>query len=76
MNWTKELPTKDGYYWWRKYKFKSNSIYYVFNRDGVVMCRWAHSGLYDKETVKEVGGEWYGPLVGPDDGGEILDSIK
>lgn len=94
MNWTKELPTKWGYYWHRKNQYKQESIYYVFfdhdesiakenaNRSEplsryesilavkpenvVLYCRWAHEGLYDKQTLEKVGGEWFGPLNPPE----------
>lgn len=90
MNWTKTLPTKSGYYWWRKYNHKSESIYYVFYdleqsiakenltrteplssydpitkvqpENRVFYCRWCHEGLYDKQKLEDVGGEWYGPI--------------
>ncbi len=48
QDWSKTLPTTAGYYWWRPYLWKSVSIYKVFVVDGVVWCRWAHDGLYDK----------------------------
>lgn len=66
MNWTKKLPDKSGHYWWRKNRYKSNSMYYVFDEDGVWYCRWCSAGLYDKRTLSEVGGEWFGPLRSPD----------
>jgi len=30
MDWTTTKPTQSGYYWWRKNKYKAESIYYVF----------------------------------------------
>lgn len=74
LNWTKELPSKLGYYWWRPYKYKSHSIYFVFQGyngvtgkyEGDFYCRWCHQGLYDKQIVKEVKGEWYGPIQEPE----------
>lgn len=64
--WTKNLPTESGYYWWRKYKYKNHSIYYVFVRGDIVYCRWAHEGLYDLQKVSDVNGEWLGPLTEPE----------
>ncbi len=31
MNWTTDLPKVDGYYWWRRNKYKQECIYYVFS---------------------------------------------
>ncbi len=60
-----------GYYWHRYNKYKAGSMYYVFERkNGTMYCRWSHEGLYDLETVKDVGGEWYGPLTLPE--GDVL----
>ena len=85
MIWTKILPNKPGYYWWRKNQYKSESIYYVFYdhaesvkgcsryesivnvkpENRVLYCRWTYEGLYDKQSLENVGGEWYGPLNPP-----------
>ena len=41
------------------------SIVNIKPENRVLFCRWAHEGLYDKQSLAEVGGEWYGPLKPP-----------
>lgn len=50
----------------RENKYKNENIYRVDIDviSNIVYCRvcW---GLWDREMVKEVGGEWFGPLKAP-----------
>lgn len=73
MNWTNELPAKQGYYWWRKNKFKTVIIRSVWNPHDpntevwdTWYCRHCCETLCDKEKVSDVGGEWYGPIIPPE----------
>lgn len=72
--WTKTPPSEPGYYWWRKYKYKNNGMFYVWREvTGLMYCRWLSSSLCDKQLVSEAGGEWIGPVIPPDDIDKVLD---
>lgn len=72
--WTKKLPTTAGYYWHRKNKYKHENIYFVFisleesvgKDENVLYCRCSGEQLSDRRRVKEVGGEWFGPIKPPE----------
>lgn len=66
--WTKKLPDKPGYYWWRRNKYKNEIILYVrrhetFNED-VWLCRRCDI-LADPTGFTDWVGEWFGPLAAP-----------
>jgi hypothetical protein len=74
QEWTKELPSKRGYYWWRRYKWKAIIILYVWQeQNGEWYCRDNREFPVDKVVLKDFtqethkGGEWIGPISEPAD---------
>lgn len=66
MNFTKTKPTLAGYYWNRRYRYKALVLYRVWGTDTKMLCRRIDlDTLCEKETLDEVGGEWYGPVEIP-----------
>ena len=60
--WTKEKPTKRGWYWWRRYKYKVEIILWIFELRGKLHVRDTRF-LTDAEPLDEWamainGGEW------------------
>lgn len=43
-----------------------DSILAVKPENRVLFCRWCHEGLYDKHSLEDVSGEWYGPIKPPE----------
>lgn len=68
MNWTTKTPTVNGYYWHRKGQHKAINMYFVMtNRkigEVVGACRRCDF-LSDLETISDLGGEWFGPIIAP-----------
>jgi hypothetical protein len=60
LNWTSAKPTKDGTYWYRAYKYKSNQSCEVRGK----IARFAFD-LHDYR-IEDMEGEWWGPLASPD----------
>ena len=63
--WTKQLPTKPGWYWWRRYRYKAVSMYYVHSDYPNTVAEYArecNGYLVDKERLVDIGGEWWGPI--------------
>ncbi len=64
MRWTKDRPTKEGHYLWRKTKrslARTYAQYWVEEDDGEIGC-WE----IQTATYWPTGGWWYGPLSYPD----------
>lgn len=57
MYWTKQLPTFNGWYWWRQDITQIGSMARVTDACLVAYGR--------RVPLEEVGGEWLGPLVPP-----------
>jgi len=66
MNWTRDKPTKDGYYWLRRREIKTKVVW-VWDTIGLPMVASCGSD-WDKE-ISELdntdSAEWYGPLEPP-----------
>ncbi len=61
MNWTRESPTKKGWYWLRQDKEETHLfIVYVIDAERMV----AAGSETEINPAQEVG-EWYGPLEPP-----------
>jgi len=66
MNWTKEKPTKQGYYWWRQYPSTKPRIAKVWGYDGE--CEYvAWMGTDNDSNLIDTEGEWFGPIEPPSD---------
>ena len=61
MNWTTELPTASGYYWWRASGSEEPCIVEVDTKRRTV----SSLGTDEAPSLDEMEGEWYGPLVLP-----------
>ncbi len=63
--WTRKLPTKEGWYWWRA--VKKNEPFVVHLGMTVRSCDIQESlctdYCEDQETPEELGGEWKGPIT-------------
>jgi hypothetical protein len=64
-HWSPVRPIRMGYYWWRRNRFKTDSIYYVFFAEGIWWARWCNEGLYDRQPLESICGEWDGPIQPP-----------
>lgn len=66
MNWTNQLPTATGYYWWRRYRYKAPVLFRVFPSLDRRICRRIDLNIpCDIQIVAELGGDWYGPITIP-----------
>ena len=65
MNWTKEKPTKDGFYWHRgSVEDEKPIVVSIFNGN----IQWpdgSESNILKDKSLE--GCEWYGPLKPPED---------
>lgn len=72
MNWTKEAPTKEGYYWFRWPSYGTPDQYEIAEARRVSPGKELHVRLFDSSgnefepLFKYPGGEWYGPLEPPE----------
>lgn len=69
MNWTKELPKKNGIYWWNggPYRKKAEIVEVwksSFSSLGFVVAR---PGTSEVLKTASLGGWWFGPLREPKD---------
>ena len=59
--WTKEKPTKEGWYWWRSGDIVGiHVLEFDGDEGGELVCMTT-----DGDTIEEMGGEWAGPLPEP-----------
>lgn len=68
MDWTKDRPTVEGFYWWRRNKYKATCMYSVFAYHGsevLLVRRHLGSTPCDPEPML-TDGEWHGPLKPPE----------
>jgi hypothetical protein len=67
MAWTKELPTKTGFYWWRRYRYKAVCMCYVWQDKASHIWYYRYCGdiLYDYHELASLNpqGDWWGPLT-------------
>ena len=61
MNWTTELPTASGHYWWREPGGQEPCIVEVDIKRRAV----SSLGTDEAPSLDEMEGEWYGPLLSP-----------
>lgn len=61
-HWTKELPTKQGWYWWRKNRYKAHLIVWVFQNDKGQLRGRDTRFLCESDPLEEWGGDWRGPV--------------
>lgn len=62
LRWAKDVPTRDGFYWWRGSERAVPDVVQVMGGASAV---WRF-GCDDSEPPAGLGGEWCGPLVPPD----------
>ena len=63
LRWTKGVPTKPGWYWWRCEGFTAHPIVvYVYHGRDELYVELPYAEL--KATLS-VGGEWAGPIEKP-----------
>jgi hypothetical protein len=67
MNWTKEFPTKPGWYWWRENPAGHSFVIYF---DDGFQCVYTGSSEIP-EYREEWTGERWGPIPAPDKDGKI-----
>lgn len=60
MTWTRDVPTKPGWYWWRDKQpgVIFLRIYLIYDFDGTLMVDEGE----EWKPVSDKGGEWQGPL--------------
>jgi hypothetical protein len=70
MNWTKKIPTKEGYYWINEHLPNGYIEIVYVSKDGVSRTGLDVEECFDKEkgffTFDSLDPEWYGPLQPPD----------
>ena len=60
--WTRNAPTKEGWYWWRRDQHALPGVAIVCSDlSGYYMNRTGHNSTFDH--VDDVIGEWLGPLT-------------
>lgn len=69
--WTAELPTEEGYYWWRIWGHPYQEVGYLYQDDDGDVGEWLwNTPLSDNSPFlvsrDRKGGEWYGPLEPPE----------
>lgn len=69
LNWTKKVPTKSGWYWWRRDISKGGVIVWV-DESGFV----PQNHLVPIYSAESFGGQWYGPLQEP--GGDAVENCR
>lgn len=73
MNWTREMPTEPGFYFWRQ-------TFQLDDNDWTVrhVCKWPGGGLATNDyrlaehtdgwtTPERIGGQWQGPIKPQED---------
>ncbi len=61
MTWTKDVPTKPGWYWRRTGEYKG--VVYVHEGERGLFCAVADMVQY----VHRIGCEWSGPIPAPEE---------
>jgi hypothetical protein len=68
MNWTRDRPTKTGWYWWRDPEYRENlpEVCKVYRDrfEAILRITWNDSSGADY-PVTDYDGEWAGPLEPP-----------
>lgn len=66
MKWTKELPTKPGFYWNRKDATDTNPlIWLIADEDGKLVLVWFYKDWAYDPLNESDGTEWAGPINPP-----------
>jgi hypothetical protein len=64
MNWTREKPTKPGWYWHRLMPHTERRVLHVFKLAGALVVD--HTKWSAPAKVEEYRGLWCGPIEEPD----------
>ena len=59
--WSRERPTKAGWYWWRSPTYLGVKMIYM-DENGVISDRGMLEKLNARSHEHPIGGEWQGPL--------------
>jgi hypothetical protein len=66
MNWTKELPTKTGYYWFRAMPPQLVTVVEIDTKGGQWLAYFPGWEIpYQKDDAGLQNAEWFGPLEPP-----------
>jgi hypothetical protein len=65
LKYTKQLPTKNGFYWHRRYRYKSESVLQLCGGRIVGSAYFPEAGKGGPYTPADLGGEWAGPIPWP-----------
>lgn len=73
LTWTREVPARPGWYWWRDQEGEKFVVdVWKTSADGcfrVSCCRDYKPGGRSIELYADLGGEWSGPIPAPDEPG-------
>jgi len=64
MRYTEELPNKEGYYWWKESGGKGEIISIKADRNKIL---WVYGEGGNEIPIKNLGGEFCGPLIEPEE---------
>lgn len=70
LKWTKELPTKEGYYWFKNQVGEYEIVEIEIAKDGKIWVWWfgtddCQLAISEKHAKCSWIGEWYGPIEPP-----------